>query len=102
MDIALILTNKFPGAQWVLTGNTLDGLQWLDDAKQPTEAELAKLWPIVELEQAVAEVKSQRQRRYAGESDPIFFQWQRGQRTEKEWLDAVAKIEADLPIPKAF
>jgi hypothetical protein len=34
---------------------------------------------------------------YPTESDPIFFQWQRGQKTEQEWLDAVATIHAQYP-----
>jgi len=34
---------------------------------------------------------------YPTESDPIFFQWQRGQKTEQEWLDAVAAVHAQYP-----
>jgi hypothetical protein len=34
---------------------------------------------------------------YNVQSDPIFFQWQRGTRTEQEWLDAVNAIKAEFP-----
>ena len=34
---------------------------------------------------------------YPVESDPIFFQWQRGSKTEQEWLDAVEKVKAQYP-----
>jgi hypothetical protein len=34
---------------------------------------------------------------YPIESDPIFFQWQRGLKTEQEWLDAVAKVHLQYP-----
>jgi len=30
-------------------------------------------------------------------SDPIFFKWQRGEATEQEWLDMIAKIKACYP-----
>ena len=34
---------------------------------------------------------------YPTQSDPIYFQWQRGVKTEQEWLDAVAAIHAQYP-----
>lgn len=40
---------------------------------------------------------SQRAAAYPTQSDPIFFQWQRGQKTEQEWLDAVAAVHAQYP-----
>lgn len=40
---------------------------------------------------------SQRAAAYPVESDPIYFQWQRGVKTEQEWLDAVAAIHAQYP-----
>lgn len=30
---------------------------------------------------------------YPVDSDPIFFQWQRGSKTQQDWLDAVDKIK---------
>lgn len=40
---------------------------------------------------------SQRAAAYPTQSDPIYFQWQRGVKTEQEWLDAVAAIHAQYP-----
>ena len=34
---------------------------------------------------------------YPKESDPIFFQWQRGKKTEQEWLHAVAQVHLQYP-----
>ena len=34
---------------------------------------------------------------YPKDSDPIFFQYQRGIKTQQEWLDAVAVIQAKYP-----
>jgi hypothetical protein len=38
-----------------------------------------------------------REQAYKSGSDPIFFQYQRGSKTEQEWLDAVNAIKAQLP-----
>jgi hypothetical protein len=32
-------------------------------------------------------------------SDPVFFQWQRGEKTEQDWADARAEVEKLYPIP---
>ena len=34
---------------------------------------------------------------YPKDSDPIFFQYQRGIKTQQEWLDAVAAVQAQYP-----
>jgi len=57
MDIAQILTRQYAGAEWTLNGDTYDGLTWLSDSPQPTEAELEALAPEVEAEIA-AEVQA--------------------------------------------
>lgn len=36
---------------------------------------------------------------YVRISDPVYMQWKRGLKTEQDWLDAVAQVEADFPIP---
>jgi hypothetical protein len=38
-----------------------------------------------------------RAKAYPIDSDPIFFQWQRGSKTEQDWLDAVAAVKAQYP-----
>lgn len=40
-----------------------------------------------------------RRQAYIRISDPVYMQWQRGLKTEQDWLDAVAQVEADYPIP---
>ena len=34
-----------PGEAWTLNGETYDGLTWLAETPQPTEAEIAAAWP---------------------------------------------------------
>lgn len=50
MDIATILTRKYAGAEWVLNGDSYEGLEWLSDGVKPSEADLIALWPIVQAE----------------------------------------------------
>lgn len=40
-----------------------------------------------------------RQVGYASTSDPIFMQYQRGEATEQEWLDAVQAVKDANPYP---
>ena len=50
MDIAQILTRRFPGTEWTLNGDTYKGLTWLSDGPKPKKAELDALWSEVESE----------------------------------------------------
>jgi hypothetical protein len=59
---------------------------WVDktwNADQPTQAEVDAL----------------RHAAYVAESDPLFFQWQRGEATEQQWRDKVAEIQTRYPDP---
>jgi len=100
-DYSKVLTVKYPSTEWTLNGDTYDGLTWLCDEPQPTQAELDALWPQVQYELQVQTVESTRLTAYEQTSDPIFFKWQRGDATEAEWREAVAKVKADNPYPPA-
>jgi hypothetical protein len=100
-DYTLIITSKYPGTVWTLDGDTYDGLVWLSDTAKPTQAELDALWPQVQYERQVATVESVRLTAYEQQSDPLFFKWQRGDATELEWREAVAKVKAENPYPPA-
>ena len=52
MDIPIILTLKFQGSLWELTGDDYAGLTWLSDTPKPTEKQLQDLWPEVQSELA--------------------------------------------------
>ena len=49
----------------------------------------------------VQEVEDARRADYEATSDPLFFEWQRGDGTEQAWLDAVAAVKAAHPYPPA-
>lgn len=100
-DYAAVLSAIRPGAAWVLNGDDYDGLTWLDDSPKPTRKTLDDAWPQVRLDQAIASVQAARQARYRAESDPLFFEAQRGESgvTIADWEAKVAEIKADLPMP---
>ena len=98
-DYVAVLTTNYLGAQWSLSNNDYDTLAWLDDTPKPSQAELDAAWPAVQQQQAQAEVDQQRHAAYIAESDPLFFQWQRGEATAQAWRDKVAEIQTRYPDP---
>ena len=50
MDIATILTKRYPDCEWTLNGDDYAGLTWLSGTAKPTEAALTKLWASVQAE----------------------------------------------------
>ena len=100
MDIAKILSQRYPGAEWTLNGDNYSGLTWLsEDIAQPSLADLEAVWAEVQFEVAYEAVQKQRQAKYQAESDPVFFDFQRGEVTEQDWLDAVEAVKVALPYP---
>lgn len=100
MDISLILSRKFSGTEWTLNGETYDGLTWLSAGNAPVESNLEALWPEVQYEVAYERVEQARQIAYRESSDPIFFEYQRGDKTEAEWLAAVQAVKDAHPYPE--
>jgi hypothetical protein len=49
-DYAAILTRRYVGKQWTLTGDNYDGLVWLSDDTKPSKATLDELWVSVKTE----------------------------------------------------
>ena len=50
MDIATILTKRYPGSEWTLNGDNYSGLTWLSDTPKPTLAEIEGHWEDVQTE----------------------------------------------------
>ena len=100
-DYAAVLTANYPTAQWSISGNDYDTLEWYDDTPKPSQAELDAAWPTVDYNNQVAAVENARRADYEAQSDPLFFEWQRGDGTEQAWLDAVAAVKAAHPYPPA-
>lgn len=101
MDIAQILSDKYPGAQWTLNGDDYEGLEWLDDSPKPTKKALEDAWPTVEYDRQWRQVEAARATAYRETADPLYFQWQRGEVAEQVWLDAVQAVKNAHPYPEA-
>jgi len=100
--IAAVLSANYRDALWTLDGDTYDGLTWRSPhIAQPTEDEIDAQWPAIQRAQQVADVQNARRAAYQTDSDPLFFEWQRGDGTEQAWLDAVAAVKAAHPYPPA-
>ena len=100
MDIALILTNKYPGALWSLDGDDYEGLTWLDDSPKPTKKALEALWPEVQHARAIQVVENARAQAYRETADPVFFRFQAGEATEAEWKAARQAVRDAHPYPE--
>ena len=101
IDYAAVLAANYPADEWILDGENYDGLTWLSDTPKPSQAELDAAWPDVDYQNQYAAVENARRAAYETESDPLFFEWQRGDGTEQAWLDAVAAVKAANPYPPA-
>lgn len=68
-----------------------------EDLERPTKKDLEQALAAIEQERSVQEKKAKdriKREAYQAEADPLFFKWQRGEATKKEWLDKVAEIKA--------
>jgi len=100
MDITLVLSRRYPDALWSLNGDSYSGLTWLsEDTPQPSLADLEAVWAEVQFEVAYAKVEADRQIAYRDTADPIFFEFQRGDMTEADWLGAVQAVKDANPYP---
>ena len=86
-------------AGFAISGEPAEIIVWENEAKQPTNAAIAKAAPKGAYMREVATVESNRKTAYANESDPLFFQWQAGEGTEEAWKAKRAEIEARYPYP---
>jgi len=99
MDYAIILSKKFEGQSFSV-GDTYESIVSLDGSPIPAQAELEALWPEVDYEIAYAQVEQARQQAYQQTADPLFFEYQRGDATEAEWLAAVQAVKDAHPYPE--
>jgi len=101
MDIPTILSSKYFGNEWTLDGDDYTGLTWLSDTPKPTKKALEALWAEVQYETLYAQVERARRAEYQATTDPMFFEFQRGDVTEQAWLDAVQAVKDANPYPEA-
>jgi hypothetical protein len=86
---------------YAVGGDPAEIILWENEEKQPTNAAIAKAAPEGAYLREVANVNAQRLTAYQTESDPIFFEYQRGENTEEAWKAKIAEIQARYPFPTA-
>jgi hypothetical protein len=96
-----VLQTNYVGAEWSISANDYATLEWYSASTKPTQAELDTAWPTVDYNNQYAAVETTRRTQYEAQSDGIYFAWQRGDATEVEWREAVAKVKAANPYPPA-
>lgn len=101
IDYSAILSTNYADQQWALNGDTYAGLEWLDTTPKPSQAELDAQWPEVNYQVEYDAVSQTRHKNYIKTSDPIFFEWQRGTKTQADWDAAVQAIKDANPYPTA-
>jgi hypothetical protein len=98
-DYAAVLTANYPGAEWSISGNDYDTLEWYSASTKPTQAELDAAWPQVDYDNQVTAVETTRRTQYEAQSDGLFFEWQRGTNTKEAWESAVQAVKDANPYP---
>lgn len=58
------------------------------------------LWAKQKPAQDKALAEEMRRQGYQKISDPVFFQWQRGEKTEEDYKNAVAEVIKLYPVPE--
>jgi hypothetical protein len=100
-DYKIVLTANYSEKQWAMSGNSYEGIIWLDETMpKPPKEILDAQYSEAKYKLEYAQVSEARRVAYMKESDPVFFQYQRGEKTEQEWLDAVKAINDANPYPK--
>jgi hypothetical protein len=101
IDYSLILTINYADQTWAISGTDYDGIEWLDTAPKPTQAELDAQWAAVDYTNQVANIEITRRTQYEAQSDGLFFEWQRGTNTKEAWEAAVQAVKDANPYPPA-
>ena len=102
-DYAAVLSALYQNASWFINANDYAQLVWDGPGAVPSQAELDAAWPTVQYQRACDETRHARHAAYAAPDGPdaIFLQWQRGDATEQDWLDAVESVKQQHPYPPA-
>jgi hypothetical protein len=100
-DYAAVLSALYPNVSWSINANDYEQLVWDGLGPVPTVSELDAAWPQVQWQREHDAVRDLRQRLYATETDPMFFEVQRGEGTATldDWKDAVQAIKDAHPFP---
>lgn len=86
---------------FALGNDPVEVILWENSEPIPSDAQIEAAIALGQYEREVFLINRQRHAAYIapGGSDAVFMQFQRGLKTEQEWHDAVAAIDAQFPYP---
>ncbi len=99
IDYSLILTTHYQNKEWVIAGNSYEGLNWLDESTKPTQAELEALWETTEALKNNNAYKSKRANEYPPITDQLDALWKGGD-AAAEMLAKVQAVKSKYPKPE--
>jgi len=73
--------------------------EFIEIPLSPEQIAEREAWEAGAFQREYDAVTVARQQGYQSTSDPIFMQYQRGEATEQEWLDAVQAVKDANPYP---
>jgi hypothetical protein len=97
VDIALVISRIRPNAKWSLDDNRFETLRWFDESEEPTYKEITDAWTTISVDLEKKKIQGLRLIAYQKESDPLFFEYQRGDVEKQLWLDKVQEIKNRYP-----
>jgi hypothetical protein len=99
MDIAKVLQKIRPNSVWSLDANDFEKLFWKDESTKPSYEEIVEGWEELRFEIEIEKIKEFRKAAYKEESDPLFFEYQRGDIEKDVWLSKIQEIKERYPFP---
>ena len=99
MDIIQALRSLKPGAQWVLNGDTYEGLVWHDDNElpPPTEEEVQAEVERLQAEYEYNQYQRDRAKEYPSIEDQLDALYHQGY---DGWKESINKVKEEYPKPE--
>lgn len=100
IGFASSISSLRPQAEWTLTGNTLDGLVWLDEVQQrPSDAEITAELARLQAEYDAAEYQRKRAAEYPPITDYLDGVVKGDQAQIDAYIAACQAVKAKYPKP---
>ena len=102
-DITKALVSLRPGAEWMLDGDTYEGLSWLDEVQtKPSKAEITTELERLQSEYDAKEYQRLRAAEYPSLVDQLDMQYHDALNGTTTWQDAVNAVKAKYPKPEGM
>ena len=100
IDYEKILVENYKGKLWSFSGNSYDGLVWLDNSPKPTQLELNALWETTQNSITAKTYITKRLAEYPTIGDQLDALWKGGD-AQTEMLAKVMAVKTKYPKGQA-